>query len=141
MTALPPVVPTAERQPQPPQFWFPTTLYPSGALPRATLDPAFANRIDALVASSNYLRNMQRLQSKVLMQTNALPPTAPVPVGNDERFRYGANLTRVRKSAGPAGEFDRLSSEWYPLGNPYIVTPTGQDSRWTRRGSEITGMM
>lgn len=138
MTALPPVVPP---QPALSSLAFPTTLYPDGSLPRSALGPAFTSRLDALVASSNHLRNMQRRQSKVSMQTNALPPVGPVAVGNDERFRYGANLTRVRKSAGPAGEFDRLSSEWYPLGTPYIHTPTGLDSRWARRGSEISHMM
>lgn len=109
-----------------------------GPLRMPSLEGCAVVDMDALVTSSSYLRNMQRKLSKVQMQTNQLPPYGPVALKCDDRFRFGAEVTRVRKSAMPAGEVDRMSSEVYPLAAPYLPAVPGVDSRWVSRGTEIT---
>lgn len=94
--------------------------------------------MDALVASSNHLRNMQRTLSRAPAQPGAMPPLNPVTAPSDDRFRFGAHVTRTRKSAMPTGLVDRMSSEAYPMIAPYLPSVQGLDTRWMQRGTEIS---
>lgn len=112
-----------------------------GPLPStATFDTAGCALVDmdALVASSNHLRNMQRALSRVPQLPGRMPPAGPVELGNDERLRYGPRTTRTRRSAAPATEIDRFSSEIYPVAAPYVPPAIGAASRWASRGVEVT---
>lgn len=108
----------------------------------APQDPAAAGcalvDMDALVASSDHLRNMQRTLSRAPSQSNDMPALNPVPAPSDDRFRFGAHVTRMRKSAMPAGVVDRMSSEAYPMAAPYLPVAQSLDTRWVQRGTEIS---
>ena len=81
----------------------------------APQDPAAAGcalvDMDALVASSDHLRNMQRTLSRAPSQPHDIPALNPVPAPSDDRFRFGAHVTRMRKSAMPTGVVDRIEGE------------------------------
>lgn len=115
------------------------TTHTCGPLRQPTLqqDCAVVD-MDALVASSNHLRNMQRALSRAPAQANNLPALNPVTAPSDDRLRFGAHLTRTRKSAMPAGVVDRMSSEAYPMVAPYLPAAQGLDTRWMQRGTEIS---
>lgn len=116
------------------------TVNTSGPLPQPDWREAPGARVDmdALVASSNHLRNMQRALSRAPTQPDAMPSFNPVVAPSDDRFRFGAHVTRTRKSAMPTGAVDRMSSEAYPMAAPYLPAAQGLDTRWMHRGTEIS---
>lgn len=103
----------------------------------ASMPSRFNAHLDALAQSSSSLRNLQLLSKVPTLPTPNGSP-AVVPLANDDSLRFGTRVTRVRKSALPAGALDRFSGEVYPFRAPYIPAVVGQDTRWLQRGSEIT---
>ncbi len=134
--------------PAPPVVWNPHVAQPLAEMhtPAAAavdthldnnLDAHLDAHLDALAQSSSYLRNLQTL-SKVPRLPSRPHGVVPVSLATDDRFRFGSHVTRVRKSALPAGAIDRFAGEVYPFQAPYVPAVPGQDTRWLRRGSEIT---
>lgn len=112
------------------------------AIPTGSLAAPGNERLDALVASSAYLRNAQGTLTKAPRPLQAMPIAGPVSLRTDERFRFGAHTTRARKSALPIDAApDRFSSELYPLPAPYVHLVQGADTRWLHRGTEISPAM
>ena len=116
--------------------WNPYVAQTMAAL-EASAGVEYNSHLDALAQSSSALRNLQLL-SKVPRAQAPPAAAAHVALASDDGFRFGAAVTRVRKSALPAGQVDRFASESYPFLAPYVPAVVGQDTRWLRRGSEIT---
>lgn len=105
---------------------------------RSYAPPLTPGQLDALVASSNHLRNMQRRLSKVGAPSNAMPDANPMLVKIDDRFGFGFTTTRAKKSGKPHMMWDRTSSELYPMQAPFVPPALpGTDTRWMQRGDEV----
>lgn len=87
-----------------------------------------SREIDAMVASSNFLLNLQQL-SKVQRQAPPLPRVGAVPMHLDDRFFSGAVLTKARRSVLPPEAVNRMASEFYPVAPPRVDFFPGEQSR------------
>ncbi len=93
--------------------------------------------LDALVASSNHLLNLQMKLTKVHNQVPAgLPRFNAVQLKVDDRFGGGV-LTRAKKSTLPRDAVDRMSSEVYHVAPPVHDFVVGTNTRWLGRDQTV----
>lgn len=105
---------------------------------RSYAPPLTPGQLDALVSTSNHLRNLQRKLSKVEVLANPTQPVDTVGIHIDDRFAFGPLTTRPKKSGRGDGLVpDR--SVVRPGTHPSFVPPSlpGTDTRWLDRGSEM----
>lgn len=96
-----------------------------------------SRELDALVASSNHLLNLQAKLTKVQQSVQGMPLRSPVQMRVDDRFGGGA-LTRGKKSVLPPDAFNRFESEVYPVAPPRVDFYIGSNTRWIGREPQVT---
>ena len=104
-------------------------MYPSN------LDP-LAVGADALAASSNALRDLQRRLSKAQRPAAAIPVVSPVAMRVNDRFGAGV-LTKGKKSVQPVEAIDRIASEVYPVVAPRVDFVMGSNTRLIGRDPRV----
>jgi len=92
-----------------------------------------SRQLDALVASSNHLLNLQlKLTKTDGKQVPGMPRVSPLQMPVDDRFGGGV-LTRGKKSILPPQAFNRFESEVYPITPPVVDFVIGSNTRWIGR--------